>query len=79
MIFLNVYFTTHVSSQLEYFIQTVASTVQLMDTRLVHITSKLTELAKRQESMEILMKLLRESVRKISAPIPWSIMYMQQL
>lgn len=50
--------------------QTVASAVQLMDTRLVHITSKLTELAKCQESMEISMKPLHESVRKISAPIP---------
>ena len=70
MIFLYVYYTAQVSSHLEYLIQTVASTVQLMDTRLVHITSKLTKLAKRQESMETSMKLLHESVWKITAPIP---------
>ena len=40
----------------------VVSAVQLMDTRLVHLTSKLTELTKCQESMEMLMKLLHESV-----------------
>ena len=42
--------------------QSVASAVQLMDTRLVHITSKITELTERKESMEMFIKLLHESV-----------------
>ena len=46
-------FTAQVTSKLEYFMQTVTSTEQLIDTRLVHITSKFTELAKCQEYGDI--------------------------
>ena len=69
----NTYFTTtciilQTTSQLESFMQSITSAVRLMDTRLVHITTKLSEMTKRQEDMELYMRLLHESVRKI--PIP---------
>ena len=69
----NTYFTTtciilQTTSQLESFMQSITSAVRLMDTRLVHITTKLSEMTKRQEDMELSMRLLHESVRKIPVP-----------
>lgn len=51
-----------VSSHLDYFMQLITLAVQLMHTRLVHITTKLMEITKRREGMEMSMRLLHESV-----------------
>ena len=61
-----------ITRQLEYFMQSITSAVKLMDTRLVHINTKLTEIAQRQEVMDRSLKLLHESVRRMSAPAPVS-------
>ena len=63
------YVHVQVTSQLEYFMQTITSAVKLMDTRLVHINTKLTEIARRQDVMEMSLKLVHESIRKISTPV----------
>ena len=63
------YVHVQVTSQLEYFMQTITSAVKLMDTRLVRINTKLTEIARRQDVMEMSLKLVHESIRKISTPV----------
>ena len=48
----------------------VSSAFKLFDARLVSITEKLNDVSERQKSMEESMKLLHDTVRKISVPAP---------
>lgn len=60
MLTIYIYIYVHVINQLEYFLQSIKSAVKLMDKRLVHIiiNTKLTEITKRQEVMEMSLKLV---------------------
>ena len=63
------YVHVQVTSQLEYFMQIITSAVKLVDTRLVHINTKLTEITRHQDVMKMSLKLVHESICKISTPV----------